>query len=184
MPYGHARRRLRARRQDPAEAVKLRSMRSRSLSGRLCARRERAGRRWLRSARLRGTRSSRFRRGPGPAGWRETPVEILPDEIRLTLGVRDVLVLENLDDVPQIFGPTLMMPGQSFRLAVRARVELSIRLHGACERADDHHRRAVPRDSVGAASLAGAGAAEAAEDCDGTNYRHEQDPSRLFRPWR
>lgn len=43
-------------------------------------------------------------------------VEILPDEIRLTLGVRDVLVLRNLDDVPQIFGPTLMMPGQSFRL--------------------------------------------------------------------
>jgi hypothetical protein len=44
------------------------------------------------------------------------PVEILPAEIRLTLGIRDVLVLENLDDVPQIFGPTLMMPGQSFRL--------------------------------------------------------------------
>ena len=44
------------------------------------------------------------------------PVEILPDEILLTLGVRDVLVLRNLDDVPQIFGPTLMMPGQSFRL--------------------------------------------------------------------
>ena len=43
-------------------------------------------------------------------------VEILPSEIRLTLGVRDVLVLENLDDVPQIFGPTLMMPGQGFRL--------------------------------------------------------------------
>ena len=41
---------------------------------------------------------------------------ILPDEIRLTLGVRDVLVLRNLDEVPQIFGPTLMMPGQSFRL--------------------------------------------------------------------
>jgi len=43
-------------------------------------------------------------------------VEILPDTIRLTLGVRDVLVLRNLDEVPQIFGPTLMMPGQSFRL--------------------------------------------------------------------
>jgi hypothetical protein len=43
-------------------------------------------------------------------------VEILPSEIRLTLGVRDVLVLRNHDDVPQIFGPTLMMPGQSFRL--------------------------------------------------------------------
>jgi hypothetical protein len=44
------------------------------------------------------------------------PVEILPDEIHLTLGVRDVLVLENRDDVPQLFGPTLLMPGQSFRL--------------------------------------------------------------------
>jgi hypothetical protein len=42
--------------------------------------------------------------------------EILPDTIRLTLDVQDVLVLKNQDDVPQIFGPTLMMPGQSFRL--------------------------------------------------------------------
>ena len=41
---------------------------------------------------------------------------ILPDKIRLTLGVQDILVLRNLDEVPQIFGPTLMMPGQSFRL--------------------------------------------------------------------
>jgi hypothetical protein len=41
---------------------------------------------------------------------------ILPDEIRLTLGIRDILVLRNLDEVPQIFGPTLMMPGQSFKL--------------------------------------------------------------------
>ena len=43
-------------------------------------------------------------------------VEILPDHIRLTLGLHDILVLRNHDDVPQIFGPTLMMPGQSFRL--------------------------------------------------------------------
>jgi hypothetical protein len=43
-------------------------------------------------------------------------VAILPDHIRLTLGIRDILVLRNQDDVPQIFGPTLMMPGQSFRL--------------------------------------------------------------------
>jgi hypothetical protein len=43
-------------------------------------------------------------------------VEILPAEIRLTLGVRDILVLKNLDDVPQVFGSILMMPGQSFRL--------------------------------------------------------------------
>ena len=43
-------------------------------------------------------------------------VEILPARIRLTLGVQDVLLLRNRDDVPQVFGPTLMMPGQSFRL--------------------------------------------------------------------
>ena len=43
-------------------------------------------------------------------------VDILPSEIHLTLGVRDVLLLRNLDDVPQIFGPALIMPGQSFRL--------------------------------------------------------------------
>ena len=41
---------------------------------------------------------------------------ILPDEIHLTLGIRDILVLRNRDEVPQIFGPTLMMPGQSLRL--------------------------------------------------------------------
>ena len=43
-------------------------------------------------------------------------VEILPSQIHLTIGLEDVLVLRNLDDVPQIFGPTLMMPGQSLRL--------------------------------------------------------------------
>ena len=43
-------------------------------------------------------------------------IEILPSKIRLTLGLEDVLVLKNMDDVPQVFGPTLMMPGQSFRL--------------------------------------------------------------------
>ena len=43
-------------------------------------------------------------------------VEILPGEIRLQLGVKDVLVLKNQDDVPQAFGPVLMMPGQSFKL--------------------------------------------------------------------
>ena len=47
------------------------------------------------------------------------PVPILPDRIDLALGVRDVLVLRNLDEVPQIFGPALMMPGQSFRLPFR-----------------------------------------------------------------
>lgn len=43
-------------------------------------------------------------------------LEILPSEMHLTLGLRDVLVLRNLDDVPQVFGPTLLMPGQTLRL--------------------------------------------------------------------
>jgi len=47
-------------------------------------------------------------------------VEILPATIRLTLGVNDVLLLRNLDDVPQVFGPALIMPGQSFRLPFEA----------------------------------------------------------------
>lgn len=56
-----------------------------------------------------------------PAGtWKQrmsgNPVNILPDKIFLALGVRNILVLKNLDEVPQIFGPTLIMPGQSFKL--------------------------------------------------------------------
>jgi hypothetical protein len=43
-------------------------------------------------------------------------VDILPQRIRLTLGINDVLLLQNHDVVPQTFGPTLLMPGQSFRL--------------------------------------------------------------------
>ena len=43
-------------------------------------------------------------------------VEILPQTIRLTLGLNDVLLLKNSDNVPHIFGPTLIMPGQSFSL--------------------------------------------------------------------
>jgi len=44
-------------------------------------------------------------------------VHILPQTIRLTLGVKDVLVLKNGDEAPHVVGPALIMPGQSFRLA-------------------------------------------------------------------
>ena len=43
-------------------------------------------------------------------------VEILPSKVRLTVGLNDVLLLRNLDDVPQVFGPSIMMPGQSLSL--------------------------------------------------------------------
>jgi hypothetical protein len=55
-------------------------------------------------------------------------VAILPDTIYLTLGTRDVLLLRNADDVPQTFGPVLIMPGQSFRLPF----EKSSTYHFAC----------------------------------------------------
>jgi hypothetical protein len=42
--------------------------------------------------------------------------DTLPQTIQLTLEVNDILVFKNSDDVPHIFGPTLIMPGQSFRL--------------------------------------------------------------------
>jgi len=43
-------------------------------------------------------------------------VDIFPQTIRLTLGLDDVLVLRNADVVPHVFGPALILPGQSFRL--------------------------------------------------------------------
>jgi hypothetical protein len=46
-------------------------------------------------------------------------VENVPPEIRLTLGIKDILVLRNRDDVPQMVGPVLIMPGQSFELPFR-----------------------------------------------------------------
>ena len=46
-------------------------------------------------------------------------LDILPQELRLVLDVRDVLVLRNQDDVPQVFGPVLIMPGQSFTMPFR-----------------------------------------------------------------
>ena len=45
--------------------------------------------------------------------------EALPSQIRLTLGVKDILVLRNHDDVPQMFGPVLIMPGETFQLPFR-----------------------------------------------------------------
>lgn len=46
-------------------------------------------------------------------------VQNVPSEIYLTLGVKDIFVLKNHDDVPQMFGPVLIMPGQSFELPFR-----------------------------------------------------------------
>jgi len=64
------------------------------------------------------SREKLFEIPKGTYAWRSAGdlVEILPSQIRLTLGLEDVLVLRNLDEVPQVFGPSIMMPGQSLRL--------------------------------------------------------------------
>ena len=41
---------------------------------------------------------------------------LVPAEVRLTLGVRDVLLLRNRDIVPHVFGQVLVLPGHEFRL--------------------------------------------------------------------
>ena len=46
-------------------------------------------------------------------------IEVVPSQIQLTLGVKDILVIKNDDDVPQMFGPVLIMPGQTFQLPFR-----------------------------------------------------------------
>jgi len=40
----------------------------------------------------------------------------VPAEVRLTLGVRDVLLLLNHDRAPHVFGQVLVLPGHSVRL--------------------------------------------------------------------
>ena len=64
------------------------------------------------------TRDELFEIPPGTYARRMAgdKVEILPDRIELTLGLNDQLLLRNRDEVPQQFGPVLIMPGQSFRL--------------------------------------------------------------------
>jgi hypothetical protein len=44
----------------------------------------------------------------------EHDLEILPQTVRLA--VHDTLALRNADSAPHVFGPTLIMPGQTFRL--------------------------------------------------------------------
>jgi hypothetical protein len=41
---------------------------------------------------------------------------LVPAEVRLTLGVRDVLLLRNRDAMPHVFGQVLVLPGHAFRL--------------------------------------------------------------------
>lgn len=62
------------------------------------------------------SREELFEIPPGTSARRIAGEElaILPQTIQL--GVNDVLALRNSDTAPHVFGPTLIMPGQTFRL--------------------------------------------------------------------
>lgn len=51
-----------------------------------------------------------------PHAKKEQRALALPRELRLTLGVQDVLLLRNLDRRPHVFGPLQLRPGQEVRL--------------------------------------------------------------------
>ena len=65
-----------------------------------------------------------------------------------------MLLLRNLDDVPQIFGPTIMMPGQSFRLPFEkaAEYQFACTAHASGQMTIDGGSRTG--DAVGANPLA------------------------------
>lgn len=56
-----------------------------------------------------------------------------PSRLRFTVGVRDILVLRNEDDVPASFGPVRLEPGQTYRVPfdTPSRFDLACSLHPA-----------------------------------------------------
>ena len=76
-------------------------------------------------------------------------LEILPSTIRLTLGLKDILVLKNLDDVPQVFGPDTDDARAELPVALCGRGRLSVCLHRTRQRADEHRCRAEAGIALG-----------------------------------
>jgi hypothetical protein len=56
-----------------------------------------------------------FPHGAAVLRGQASPV-LVPAELRLTLGVRDVLLLRNRDLAPHVFGQVLVLPGHEVRL--------------------------------------------------------------------
>jgi hypothetical protein len=60
-------------------------------------------------------------------------LSVLPSHVRLTVGLQDVLVLKNEDDMPHLFGPVLLQPEQTYRVPVRvpSRFQYACTLHAS-----------------------------------------------------
>ncbi len=71
--------------------------------------------------------------GGAGAGGEHAGHRVLPRRLRLTIGVRDTLVLRNEDDAERQFGPVLLGPGQAFRLPFRNAGEFEFACSGSPE---------------------------------------------------
>lgn len=65
-------------------------------------------------------------RGTAARQARGADVRVLPDVLRFTVGVRDVLVLRNDDEAAATLGPVRLEPGQTYRLPFRAPVTFQL----------------------------------------------------------
>lgn len=65
-------------------------------------------------------------RGTAARQARGATVSVLPDVLRFTVGVRDVLVLRNEDDTAATLGPVRLEPGQTYRLPFRTPVAFQL----------------------------------------------------------
>jgi hypothetical protein len=62
-----------------------------------------------------------------------TPLTVLPSPVHLTLGIRDILVLTNDDEVIHQLGPVILGPRQTYRIPFRnpGRFQYACSLHAA-----------------------------------------------------
>ena len=71
--------------------------------------------------------------GARAATTSDRPLNVLPAEIHLTVGVRDVLVLTNDDSAVHVVGPIILGSRQTYRIPFRrpGRFEYACSLHAA-----------------------------------------------------
>jgi len=80
-----------------------------------------------------GARELTFVIPPGTAAHLKAGTPVLPSPVRLTVGVRDVLVITNDDEVIHQVGPIILGPRQTYRIPFRrpGRFQYACSLHAA-----------------------------------------------------
>ncbi|MCB0165699.1 MAG: hypothetical protein KDI79_15820 [Anaerolineae bacterium] len=96
---------------------------------------------WLALGQFQTVRTVTYIIPPGTKQDIETgrPGAKFPDEIVLTVGLKDTIVIENQDDVIHSFGPFVVAPHSK----LRKRFDTSVVYEGACTFHQDKHMRIV-----------------------------------------